>query len=192
MFGRRFHNLFRNVIENGDGRDPEVLAKERPVFEHFSSGMYLSGCLAYLEGVYGKAPWNQRLSGKDFDTFLANHPEPHQRENFRKAGISKAGLNALVCIRNAYIHNASDLSKNKDKNSLQKVTSVALPGVSIRDNSFKSRVLTSYANRCAFCGVQLKLIGGNNSGINYKATRTSTTTINHNFCNGFCPTIENK
>jgi putative restriction endonuclease len=28
----------------------------------------------------------------------------------------------------------------------------------IRDNSFKSRVLTSYANRCAFCGVQLKLI----------------------------------
>lgn len=28
----------------------------------------------------------------------------------------------------------------------------------IRDNSFKSRVLTSYSNRCAFCGIQLKLI----------------------------------
>lgn len=28
----------------------------------------------------------------------------------------------------------------------------------IRDNSFKSRVLTSYKNKCAFCGVQLKLI----------------------------------
>ena len=28
----------------------------------------------------------------------------------------------------------------------------------IRDNSFKSRVLISYSNRCSFCGVQLKLI----------------------------------
>ena len=28
----------------------------------------------------------------------------------------------------------------------------------IRDNSFKSRVLTSYSNRCAFCSIQLKLI----------------------------------
>lgn len=28
----------------------------------------------------------------------------------------------------------------------------------IRDNSFKSRVLTSYSNRCAFCGIQLKLV----------------------------------
>lgn len=28
----------------------------------------------------------------------------------------------------------------------------------IRDNSFKSRVLTSYSNTCAFCGIQLKLI----------------------------------
>lgn len=28
----------------------------------------------------------------------------------------------------------------------------------IRDNSFKSRVLTSYSNTCAFCGLQLKLI----------------------------------
>lgn len=28
----------------------------------------------------------------------------------------------------------------------------------IRDNSFKSRVLTSYTNRCAFCNIQLKLV----------------------------------
>jgi len=28
----------------------------------------------------------------------------------------------------------------------------------IRNNSFKSRILTSYSNRCAFCSVQLKLI----------------------------------
>lgn len=28
----------------------------------------------------------------------------------------------------------------------------------IRDNSFKSRVLISYSNKCAFCGIQLKLI----------------------------------
>lgn len=28
----------------------------------------------------------------------------------------------------------------------------------IRDNSFKLRILTSYANKCAFCSIQLKLI----------------------------------
>ncbi len=131
MFGRRFHDVFRGVIENGDGRDPNVWAQERGIFEHYSSGMYLSGCLAYLEGVYGRAPWNQKPSGDNFDTFLSNHPVKHQRENFKKAGISSAGLNALVCIRNAYIHNASDLSKNDDKDSLRKVTSAALPGVTI-------------------------------------------------------------
>ncbi|WP_425391492.1 HNH endonuclease [Ekhidna sp.] len=28
----------------------------------------------------------------------------------------------------------------------------------VRDNSFKNRILTAYSNRCAFCGIQLKLI----------------------------------
>ena len=49
MFARRFHNLFRGAIENGDGREASVWLEERPTFEHYASGMYLSGCLAYLE-----------------------------------------------------------------------------------------------------------------------------------------------
>jgi putative restriction endonuclease len=42
--------------------------------------------------------------------------------------------------------------------SSERQTAVVSVKKKIRDNSFKSRVLTSYTNRCAFCGMQLKLI----------------------------------
>lgn len=42
--------------------------------------------------------------------------------------------------------------------SEERRTTVAMVKKKIRDNSFKSRVLTSYQKKCAFCGVQLKLI----------------------------------
>ncbi len=38
------------------------------------------------------------------------------------------------------------------------ITAVVSVKKKIRDNSFKSRILTSYSNHCAFCGIQLKLI----------------------------------
>lgn len=42
--------------------------------------------------------------------------------------------------------------------TVERQTAVVSVKKKIRDNSFKSRILTSYSNRCAFCGVQLKLI----------------------------------
>ena len=131
MFGRRFHNLFRNNIENGDGRDEETLKKERPVFEHYACGMFLSGCLSYLENTYGQSPWRNNQNSKvDFDTFLLHLPEK-QKRNFAKQGVSESGMEALVCIRNAFIHNNSDLNQNRDTNSLSKITSENLPGVTM-------------------------------------------------------------
>lgn len=42
--------------------------------------------------------------------------------------------------------------------SQERQTTVTNVRKKIRDNSFKSRILTSYSSRCAFCSVQLKLI----------------------------------
>ena len=130
MFGRRFHNNFVSVIKNGLGGDEVQWNQERPIFEHYACVMYVSGCLAYLESTYGRAAWNANQNSEDFDTFLSNRPEP-AKTNFSNKNICKSGLEALVCIRNAVIHNNNDLSQNNDRNSLNKVTSAAIPGVSL-------------------------------------------------------------
>jgi len=130
MFGRRFHNLFRTSIENGDGRDEITLAQERPIFEHYACVMYLSGCLAYLESTYGRCAWNINQNGIDLDTFTTNNPAP-PKTSFSNRKISKASLDALVCIRNAVIHNNNDLAQNNDTASLSKVIAASIDGVSL-------------------------------------------------------------
>lgn len=136
MFGRRFHNVFRSSIENGDGREDAQWQAERPFFEHYACGMYLSGCLAYLEGKFGSAPWNQSpINNVDFGTFLQNLPEP-RRTNLWGGGVSVATIEAFVCIRNAFIHNYSDLAQNRDQNSLQIVLAAQMPGVQINGSTF--------------------------------------------------------
>lgn len=42
--------------------------------------------------------------------------------------------------------------------NIERQTAIINVKKKIRDSSFKARVLTSYQNRCAFCGMQLKLI----------------------------------
>lgn len=129
MFGRRFHNSFRTTFENGLGGDQNQWAAERPLFEHYSCAMYLTGCLAYLEETYGRNAWiSSPVHASDFDNFLHSCPDP-ARTNFQKRGICKAGMEALICIRNAVIHNSGDLSQNNDSSSLRKVTLAAVPGV---------------------------------------------------------------
>lgn len=134
MFGRRFHNMFRSTIENGDGSEASKWVKERPVFEHYACGMYLAGCFSYLESTYGKSPWKNGTPNT-FDQFISNKPE-NQRNNFMKSGICENGIAALVCIRNAFVHNNCDLSKNTDKNSLDKVTAENIPGVTLNGSKF--------------------------------------------------------
>ena len=135
MHGRRFHNLFRKNIESDDGRGEDGL-EERPVFEHYACGMFLSGCLSYLENTYGQSPWKNNVNIEvNFDTFLFNLPEK-QKRNFEKQRISENGIEALVCLRNAYIHNSCDLKRNRDQDSLQKVLAVTIPGIRIDNGIF--------------------------------------------------------
>ncbi|WP_415405742.1 hypothetical protein ACLHDG_08225 [Sulfurovum sp. CS9] len=155
VHARRFHNLLRNNIESDDGRGEEVLIEERPVFEHYACGMYLSACLAYLDNKYGQSSWkNNNNSTDDFDTFLLSLSEKQQR-NFTRLAISESGIDALVCIRNAFIHNNNDLKKNTDKKSLLKVSSVKIPGITLNDGVF---ILTSNNTEDFMQYVRLSLV----------------------------------
>jgi len=129
MYARRLHNALRHAIEDGDGRtDDHWINVERPIFEHYACSMYLSGVLSYLEDKYGVRPWNEPgHSHVSFEDYIANSGV----KSFKALGLSSAILDALVCIRNAVIHNGGDLSKNKDTKSLKKVTSANLPNISL-------------------------------------------------------------
>jgi hypothetical protein len=72
---------------------------------------------------------------------LANFSDP-QKTNFANKNISKAGIEALICIRNAFIHNSNDLSLNRDTNSRTKVSSAQIPGVALNGS-----VVTLVSNR---------------------------------------------
>lgn len=119
MFGRRLHHMLRGAIENGDGREESKRLQERPVFEHYACGMYLVGCFSYLESTYGTKPW-KKGSSNAFELFISNKSEI-QNNNFIKFKICTKGIDALICIRNSYVHNNCDLSKNTDRKSLDKV-----------------------------------------------------------------------
>ena len=130
MYARRFHNALRREIDDMDV-SPDKLPAERPLFEHFACGLYLAGCLAFLEGKYGIKPWLPKSPQQGtFDQFLLNLPEK-PASIFSAAGISQSGVETLVCIRNAVTHNDGDLAKNTDKTCLAKVTAANLPGVSV-------------------------------------------------------------
>jgi hypothetical protein len=142
IHARRLHNALRYAVENMDIA-PDKLAVERPLFEHFASGIYLAGCFAFLEGTYGTQPWLPKPPQQSsFDQFLRQLPV-RTAGTFSVAGISQSGVEALVCIRNAVTHNDSDLAKNNDKSCLAKVTAANLPGVAI---SVSVVTLSSTAN----------------------------------------------
>ena len=130
IFGRALHNALRHSIEDGDGRkDEEWISNLKPHFEHYSCVMYLSGFIAYLEDKYCVRPWEKPGNKySDFDDYIANC----KIKSFNTIGVSKDLLDALVCIRNAVIHNGGDLSKNRDKNSYSKVISQKIPNISLK------------------------------------------------------------
>ncbi|MBK9237128.1 MAG: hypothetical protein IPO19_14470 [Rhodoferax sp.] len=109
---------------------------KREDYEHYACGMYLAGTLAFLEGRYGSKPWKASGRGISLDEFLAERDDK-RKEPLQIAGVCVAGLDALVCIRNAVTHNDGDLSKNIDSQSLSKVSAAALPGVQIVGNSVR-------------------------------------------------------
>ncbi len=128
VHARRISRLFETAIREGpDGTLEGKYGDEHPIFIHHSLVFYLAGCMAYLENESGAKSWE--ISGNlitDFDVFIGTFEMDHP---FRKRNISKAALNALLCIRNACVHNSDDLSRNHDRDSVNKVRSATLPGV---------------------------------------------------------------
>ena len=124
--GRRLHNALRSAVEDSDNYHAGKVTRED--FEHYACGMYLAGTLAFLEGKYGLGPWQASGSVPSLDAYLSvsSNRGAVQLKNY---GMSEAGLEALVCIRNAVVHNDGDLSRNKDKGSLLKVSAAVIPGV---------------------------------------------------------------
>ena len=132
IFGRRLHNALRKSIEDGDGRtDDDWTKTERPIYEHYSCGLYLTGTFSFIEGKLGTRSWHK--PGKnhaDFNSFLLSLKGEH-KTNPMVSGVSEEGLDALVCIRNAITHNNNDLTKNNDTTCLSKVTNAKIPGVTV-------------------------------------------------------------
>lgn len=129
---RRISGLFENAIRNGpDGSLEGKFQVEHPTFVNYSLGFYLVGCLAYLEGEDGACSWNKpSLHHSDFDTFAAVYPG-QPKVSYSARGITKANLDALICIRNAVAHHDGDLAKNYDPNSFLKVAAANLPGITL-------------------------------------------------------------
>lgn len=125
FYGRRLHNVLRMAINNGGDGSPHWENNPK-LCQHHACATYLISGLAYLEGIYGVKSWDQPgANHNDFDAFIAASPRLNNKN------ISKAGLDALVCIRNALTHNGGDLSKNADPSSLAKVTAANIVGVSL-------------------------------------------------------------
>ena len=125
---RRISSLLEKAIREGpDGTLEGKFSNEHPEFVHHASVFYLAGCMAYLENEGGIKSWDMTgLHHTDFDDFIASLPANHP---IHSKQMSKASLDALVCIRNACVHNTDDLSGNRDPNSLAKVQGANLPGV---------------------------------------------------------------
>jgi putative restriction endonuclease len=108
---------------------------------------------AHINGV---APWekdNQEIAIAFRPDFIGEYVR--NLESLHSFGESERDFDVL-----------EEITENPDEVNdieiaavaVERQTAVVSVKKKIRDNSFKTRVLTSYTNRCAFCGVQLKLI----------------------------------
>jgi len=126
-------SLLQGIDKHHKKDDPDWVKNERPVFVHYSCSFFLAGGLAFLEGKYGEHPWTEPgAAHPTFDAYIDAYiqsAEGMEKKNFQ--GISENSCEALRCIRNAVTHNENDLSKNKDRGSLSKVTAAAPPGVTL-------------------------------------------------------------
>ncbi|MCD4695584.1 MAG: HNH endonuclease [Bacteroidales bacterium] len=108
---------------------------------------------AHIRGI---APWekdNQEIAIAFRTDFIVEYIK--NLESLHSFGESQEDFEVLEELtENPNEVNDSTISGIAEKRQ----TAVVSVKKKLRDNSFKSRVLTSYSNRCAFCGVQLKLI----------------------------------
>ena len=127
---RRICSVLENTFRNGpDGSLEGKFAAEQPLYIHYTSGFYLAGILAYLEGEDGSYSWNKPSPiHADFDVFASAVPI---HKSFSSRGVTKANLDALAQLRNAIVHHDGDLSRNRNPNSLTMVQSANFPGVAL-------------------------------------------------------------
>lgn len=73
------------------------------------------------------------MHGLSFDEYIEVCSTDHHRKLIKQYKISEQLGDALVCIRNAVIHNANDLSNNKGIRSLAKVEAVTVRGYVLKE-----------------------------------------------------------
>ena len=76
-------------------------------------------------------------------------------EQLHGFGTSKKDFNVLETVSNKPLELNTELIEQVSK---QRQTAVIQLSKKLRDASFKARVLTAYGNKCAFSGMQLKLV----------------------------------
>ncbi|MBL1214239.1 MAG: HNH endonuclease [Ignavibacteriae bacterium] len=108
---------------------------------------------AHIKGV---APWekdNQEIAISFRPDFIVEYIR--NLEALHSFGESNQDLEVLEEVT----ENPDEVNDLEIESvTVERQTAVVSVKKKIRDNSFKSRILTSYSNRCAFCGIQLKLI----------------------------------
>ncbi len=108
---------------------------------------------AHIKGV---APWekdNQEIAIAFRSDFIGEYVR--NLESLHSFGESDADLEILEEVTD----NPDEVNDTEIATvTVERQNAVISVKKKIRDNSFKSRILTSYSNKCAFCGVQLKLI----------------------------------
>ncbi|MDZ7724893.1 MAG: HNH endonuclease [candidate division KSB1 bacterium] len=108
---------------------------------------------AYIKGI---APWekgNQEISIAFRPDFFVEYVR--NLEVLHTFGESKQDYDILDRVT----ENPDEINDTEiEKVTQYRKTTLRNVKKRIRDYSFQSRVLTSYSNRCAFCGLQLKLV----------------------------------
>jgi len=125
---RRLSSLLEKSFREGpDGSLEGKFAAEHPDFVHYTCGIYLAGCLAFLEGEDRSYSWNKPSpTHQNFDTFTQSNPAA---TSFASRGINRSNLDALAELRNAIVHHDGNLGQNRNQNSLSMVTGANFPGV---------------------------------------------------------------
>ena len=121
--GRRLHSVLTRAISDSDTYIGGRVTPED--FQHYCSAMYLAATLAFIEGKHGRRAWKSSTAHIGLNDFLILRDDK-RKVTLLNANVSEAGIDALVCIRNAVVHNDADLAQNSDPRCLQRVIACLL------------------------------------------------------------------
>lgn len=108
---------------------------------------------ALLNGFSPSEKGNGEIAIAFRPDFFVNYVQ--QLEQLHSFGTSRTDFQVLEQVAQ---HPLDLNAANIDQVSAQRQTTIIQLSKKLRDSSFKARVLTAYSNRCAFSGMQLKLV----------------------------------